>query len=440
MADAAQEGWLTRLEHRVAAALRPLQGTRAGRFASDTWYATRGLILGFRGHSITLRAGNLSFITITSLLPLFTVVLALLHALNQKAFEHAVVGFAQDVLTPGERMKTDAYVQQFFTAASSRTAGGLSFLVLLFSAGLLLRHLDASLNEVWAVRKRRPLLISIGLYTGMLLFGPTILGLTLATTAGVRQLVLGAHVPFAGQLIVLGGVVVAVVVLTLLYKLAPHAPVRLRSALAGGLVAGVFWEIARNVYGTTARLFFMANPIYGSLGIAPLFLMWLYLCWILVLFGARLSYAVEHASFRGTFHDLLSHPRSRELVAARLAQLTARAFLEGTWAPTASEIGERFKVPAQLVEEIIRDLESAGLIVVSRKGELRPAKDPHLLTLADVSAAVGGVGMLVKRDARPPRGEHFQEFEKLFAEGDDASVEKLNQISWASLVEVGPKS
>jgi membrane protein len=428
MATATQESWLSRLEHRVADALRPLEGTRFGRFASDTFYATRGLVLGFRGHSITLRAGNLSFITITSLLPLLTVVLALLHALNQKAFEHAVVGFAQDVLTPGERMKTDAYVQQFFTAASSRTAGGLSFAVLLLSAGVLLRHLDASLNEVWAVSKRRPLLISIGLYTGMLLFGPTILGLTLVTTAGVRRLVLGLHVPFAAQLIVLGGVVVAIFALTLLYKLAPHAPVRLRSALAGGLIAGLAWEIARNVYGTTARLFFAANPIYGSLSILPLFFMWLYICWILVLFGARLSYAVEHASFRGAFGDLLTHPRAKELIASRVAQLTARAFMEGTWAPTASEIGLRFKMPAQLVEEIIHELEAAELIVVSRKGELRPAKDPHLLTLADVSAAVGGVGMLARREGAPARGSHFGEFEKLFAEGDDASVEKLNQI------------
>ncbi len=337
-------------------------------------------------------------------------------------------------------MKTDAYVQQFFTAASSRTAGGLSFVVLLGSAGLLLRHLDASLNEVWAVSKRRPVLISIGLYTGMLLFGPTILGLTLVSTAGVRRLVLGLHMPFAAQLIVLGGVVVAVLALTLLYKLAPHAPVRFRSALAGGLVAGVAWEIARNVYGTIARLFFAANPIYGSLSIAPLFLMWLYICWILVLFGARLSYAVEHASFRGVFGDLLAHPRSKELIASRVAQLTARAFMEGTWAPTASEIGLRFKVPGQLVEEIIRELEAAQLIVVSRKGELRPARDPHLLTLADVSAAVGGVGMLVKREGAPARGSHFEEFEKLFAEGDDASVEKLNQISWASLVELSPKT
>ncbi|MFT3842389.1 MAG: YhjD/YihY/BrkB family envelope integrity protein [Myxococcaceae bacterium] len=440
MATGANDSFLTRVERRVTQALEPLEGTKAGRFAFDTYWATRGLILGFRGHSISLRAGNLSFITITSLLPLLTVVLALLHALNQKGFEHAVVGFAQDVLTPGDRMKTDTYVQQFFTSASSRTAGGLSFLVLLVSAGLLLRHLDASLNEVWAVQRRRPLFISVGLYTGMLLFGPTLLGLTLVTTSGVRRLLLGSSVPFAPELVALGGVVAAVMVLTVLYKLAPHAPVRFRSALAGGLVAGIGWELARTLYGTTARMFFMANPIYGSLGIAPLFLMWLYICWLLVLFGARLSYAVEHATFRGVFHDLLSSPRSKELIAARLAQITATAFMKGEWAPTAREIGERFNIPAQLVEEIIRELETAQLIVVSRKGELRPAKNPHLLTLADVSAAVGGVGMLVKREGKPPRDVHFREFEKLFAEGDDASVEKLNQISWASLAELGPKS
>lgn len=423
------------LRSRLRDAARPFEGTRIGRFAVDTLRATRGLIHSFRGDSITLRAGNLTFITITSLLPLLAVVLALLHWLKQQQFEQMVFGFIQDVLAPGAHRDSDDYVRQFFAAASSRTAGGLSFVVLLFSSGILLRSLDVSLNEVWGVRRSRPILVSLGLYAGMLLFGPTAVGLTLATTSGMRKLILAVNLPFYSQLLVLGSAMSAVIVVTLIYKLAPHAPVRWRSALAGGLVAGLGWEIARNAYAGIARLFLSANPVYGALGIAPLFLMWLYLSWCLVLFGARLAYAVEHAAYRGVFLDLQHHPRARELLASRIAQLTTRAFLEKTKAPTTSKLAVKLGVPAQLVGEVIHQLETASLVTINRKGEVAPGRDPAQLTLADVSAAVGGVAMLVRRDDSVSHSVGFDEVEKIFSVGDDASVEKLSQISWSSLAD-----
>ncbi len=431
MAESSSQSLRTRLRD----AARPFEGSRIGRFAVDTLRATRGLVHSFRGDSITLRAGNLTFITITSLLPLLAVVLALLHWLRQQQFEQMVFNFIQDVLAPGAHRDSDDYVRQFFAAASSRTAGGLSFVVLLFSSGILLRSLDVSLNEVWGVRRKRPILISLGLYAGTLLFGPTAVGLTLATTSGVRRYVQAVNLPFYAQLLVLGSAMSAVVVVTLLYKLAPHAPVRWRSALAGGLVAGLGWEIARNVYAGIARLFLSANPVYGALGIAPLFLMWLYLTWCLVLFGARLAYAVEHAAYRGVFLDLQHHPRARELLASRIAQLATRAFLEKVKGPTSTKLAARLGVPAQLVGEVVYQLETASLLSVSRKGEVTPARDPAQLTLADVSAAVGGVAMLVRRDDSISNSVGFDEVEKIFSVGDDASVEKLSQISWASLAD-----
>ncbi len=423
------------LRSRLRDAARPFEGTRLGRFAVDTWRAAKGLIHSFRGDSITLRAGNLTFITITSLLPLLAVVLALLHWLRQQQFEQMVFNLIQEVLAPGAHRDSDDYVRQFFAAASSRTAGGLSFVVLLFSSGILLRSLDVSLNEVWGVRRSRPVLVSLGLYAGMLLFGPTAVGLTLATTSGIRKLVETIHVPFYAQLLVIGSMMSAVTVVTLLYKLAPHAPVRWRSALAGGLVAGLGWEIARNAYAGIARLFLSANPVYGALGIAPLFLMWLYLTWCLVLFGARLAYAVEHAAYRGVFLDLQHHPRARELLASRIAQLATRAFLEKAKPPNATRLASKLGVPAQLVGEVVHQLESASLLNVGRRGEITPGRDPAQLTLADVSAAVGGVAMLVRRDDSVSNSVGFDEVEKIFSVGDDASVEKLSQISWASLAD-----
>ncbi|MBK7858224.1 MAG: YihY/virulence factor BrkB family protein [Archangiaceae bacterium] len=412
--------------------------TRLGRFFADTVRATRGLVHSFRGESIALRAGNLTFITITSLIPLVGVALALLQFFKQRELEALLKGFVRDLLQPGVREASDQLVNTFVSSAGSRITGGLSFAILLFSAGLLLRHLDASLNEVWAVTRRRPILVSVGLYAGLLLVGPLVIAATLAGTRGIRTLIEALNLPYSAQVLVLGSTVAAMVSLTLLYKLAPHAPVRWRSAAAGGLLAGVAWDVARHSYSGIATLAFSANPVYGSLGIAPLFLMWLYVSWSVVLFGARLAYAVEHAGFRGSFMDILAHPRVRELIAARVAQIAARAFLSNAPAPTSRQVAALLSVPAQTVDEVVHRLELAGLLKVEKKGELKPSRDPSLLTLADVSTAVGGVVTAGENPAKG-RAADFAEFEQLFKAVDNASVEKLSQISWTTIANGVPR-
>lgn len=406
--------------------------TRLGRFVADTTRATRGLVHSFRGESIALRAGNLTFITITSLIPLVGVALGLLQFFKQGELEALLKGFVRDLLQPGVREQSDQLVSTFVSSAGSRITGTVSFAILLFSAGLLLRHLDASLNEVWAVTKRRPLLVSIGLYAGLLLVGPVVIAATLAGTRGIRSVFETVHLPFATQLLVLGGTVSAMVALTMLYKLAPHAPVRWRSAMGGGIVAGLAWDIARHSYNGIATLAFSANPVYGSLGIAPLFLMWIYVSWSVVLFGARLAYAVEHAGFRGSFMDILAHPRVRELIAARVAQIASRAFLAHQPGLTSRQVAMQLRVPAQTVDEVVHRLEAAGLLKVEKRGEIVPARDPSLLTLADLSTAVGGV---VTAGENPGAGRvaDFGEFEQLFRQVDNASIEKLSQISWSAI-------
>ncbi len=407
-----------------------LADSRAGRFASDVFAALRAVIHGFRGESINLRAGNLTFISVFSLVPMITVALALLQLLHQERFQGRLLRFLQDVLAPGIQDESAAFLQRFMDAASSTAAGGLSTAFLLISSGMLLRHLDASLNEIWAVRKARPLYVSVGLYAGLLTVGPIALGLWLGGTQSMQRLILGAGLPFSAQMVKLGSAAISVAALTLLYKFAPHAPVRLRSALAGGLVGGIGWELAKVTYASVAGWGFRYNPIYGSLSAAPLFLMWIYVSWWLVLFGARLSYAVEHAHVRGVLMDLVFHPRAKELIGARIAQLVAASHAEGGLPPTPRDIARTLRVPAQMVIEIVHLLEQAGLVVLQRGG-LLPAKSPSELTLADVSAAVGGVAKLLRKPGAKSTG--FQEVEHLFSEVDDAKLERLKRVSWASL-------
>jgi membrane protein len=404
------------------------------RGALTLWRMVVAVVLKFRGEALALRAGNLTFITITSLVPLVAVIFSLLHLFNAKRIDPLVLKFFEDILSPGGRSQSEQTIRTFLSAANSRAAGGLSFVVVLVSAGVLLRHLDASLNEIWKVRQKRPLMVSIGLYAGVLLVGPILIAVSLLGSEGVKRFMGWLEVPFSAQLYFLGSVLAALSVFSVLYKIAPHAPVPWKSAFVGGIAAGIAWEVARHLYGGIASLFYSANKVYGSLGIAPLFLMWIYVGWYIVLSGARLAYAVEHADFHEEFRHLLEHPRSNELIAARLAQEVARAFIEGSSPPTARALAAALKLPEQRIRELTDALAASHLLMVNDKGQLTPARDVASLTLADISTAVGATAPSASGKGSAPQNR-FETVARLFASADAVTIEKLREISWADLVE-----
>jgi membrane protein len=361
------------------------------------------------------------------------VIISLVHLFGAGRLDRLVNGFFAELLSPGGEQT----VRAFFSATSARAAGGFSFAVVLVSAGVLVRQLDASLNEIWAVRQRRSFLVNLGLYAGVLLLAPAVIVLSLLGSQGVQQVVAWLELPDLGSAFEVGAALAAMVVFTLLYRFAPHAPVAWRSAFLGGLAAGLTWEAARHLYAGLASLIWSANMLYGSLGVAPLFLTWVWVGWYIVLAGARLAYAVEHADFHDEFGDLLQHPRSQELIGGRIAELITAAVGQGKPGSTPRALAAALQMPEQRIREIVASMTLAGLLTRVGKEELAPARPPEELTLADISLALGGAAALVRREHISRTGQ-FESIAARFTSADDATVEKLKGISWQDLVQAAP--
>jgi membrane protein len=133
------------------------------------------------------------------------------------------------------------------------------------------------------------------------------------------------------------------VALTLLYTVMPNARVRLRASLPAGIVAGFLWELSKFGYRWYMHRASHYGTLYGSLAAFPLFLLWIYVSWLVVLFGAQLAFARDAA------HDLrLEEGASRASVwerlrvALHLALAAARNHRDGKGAPelvTLSHLG-----------------------------------------------------------------------------------------------------
>ncbi|MFL5319578.1 MAG: YhjD/YihY/BrkB family envelope integrity protein [Myxococcaceae bacterium] len=425
---------IQRLEERLAPVWVRAEKYRAGRFARDIVRAVFGLLHGFRGEQVTVRAAALTFISLFSLIPLLTVGLGLLRVLRQQQIQLRVQKLVHDVLDPGVREGTAAFLDHFISTATSTTVSGIGAIGLLVSAGSLIHNLDESINTIWHVRSRRRWYVQLGLYLAVLFGGPLVVGLSLSATSIVRRFVASQRLASAPELFWIGGLIVTVTAMTALYILTPATRVKFRSALAGGLVAGLAWDIAKHVYAEFAQRSFQWNPVYGSLGALPLFLLWIYVSWIIVLSGARLAYAVQHATYRGVILDLERHPRARELVAARVAQLITTALLQARRPPRPRELAATLQVPDSTINEIVELMVAAGLITRIKGGGLRPSRSPQDLTLADVAGAVGGIARLLPRSAEEfAKAPEFQDVEALFQTLDDASLDRLRTVTWESL-------
>lgn len=238
-------------------------------------------------------AGSLAFTSLLALVPLVAVALAL--SMSYPAFERAVGSLAQyaseNLLPTGGAMVTKQ-IGLFADNAGALTTVGLVFLVV--TALMLMLTVDESLNRIFRVQRRRPLVRRLVVYLAVLTFGPALIGASIYLTsfmvAGSFGLLdLGAQGEAALALLPF---VFTCAAFMLLYMLVPYRRVELRHAVTGGIVAGVLFELAKRAFALYIAKLPTYTLIYGAFAAFPLFLLWLYVSWVVVLFGATLTAAL----------------------------------------------------------------------------------------------------------------------------------------------------
>jgi membrane protein len=226
--------------------------------------------------------------------------------MSYPAFERAVESlahYASEHLLPTGGAMVTKQIGMFADKAGELTTVGLVFLVV--TSLTLMLTVDESLNRIFRVQRRRPLVRRLVVYWAVLTFGPALIGASLYMTSFVVGSSLG--------LLDLGGQAETVLrllpfaftcaALTLLYMLVPYRRVKLRHAVAGGIVAGVMFELAKRGFALYVANFPTYTLIYGAFAIIPLFLLWLYVSWVVVLFGATLTAALQEGPRNLTLKD-----------------------------------------------------------------------------------------------------------------------------------------
>jgi len=308
-------------------------------------------------------AGSLTFTTLLALVPVFAIVVALLSRLP--FFDDVMIQikiFLLLNLAPDIAGKIiTVYMEEFRRNAGRLTTIGL---VALFATAVALMYtVDRSLNAIWRVRSSRPYWVSVVSYLVLLSMGPLLIAVSVSITTYLLALSTRVEVPRQAHSFLLQAVPIAVTATAffLLYRLAPNRQVPWRHAAAGGFLAAVAFEVAKEVFASYMAHAPGYSVVYGTFAAIPFFLLWVYLSWLVVLFGAELTACLDYWR-GGKWKRVGSNP-------ARFgdAVSVARMLFEAHGKPVTFEVLRRGTgMPQDELEDALHHMTASGL--VERRG------------------------------------------------------------------------
>lgn len=341
---------------------------------------------------ISLRAMSLVYTTLLSLVPLLALAFSILKALG---VHNSLEPLLLQVLAPlGEQAKVIAdNIIGFVNNIKVGVLGSIGVGMLLYTAVSMISKVEASFNYIWRITQTRGATQRFGQYLSVLIVGPVLIFSALGLTASVRSSSIVTRLqqiePFGTTLLVLTELAPYALIVgafTFMYAFIPNTRVRLAAAAGGGLFAGVAWESASVGFARFVGGAGSYSAIYSGFAIVIVLLIWLYLGWLIVLFGCRLSFYIQHPRYLSGFVEP-APPGSREaeFLALRLMMLIVSRF-QGGQQPLGVEDAQRaFAVDAMRLERTVSELVRNGVLAIAEPGrQLVPARDPASYTLAQL--------------------------------------------------------
>lgn len=240
-------------------------------------------------------AAALTYMTLFAMVPLLTVVYALLSALpafQEMGSQIQQLIFENFVPTTGHEVKD--YLNQF--SEQARKLSGVGLLFLGVTAILMLKNIEKTFNNIWRTRENRSGVWSFLLYWAIISLGTLCIAAALAITTYLVSLnvffdQVGA-IGIGQHLLKILPYLLTSAAFTLIFVAVPNCKVPVKNALAGGLLTALVFELAKQLF-TTIVANTSYQTVYGSFATIPLFLLWIYLSWLIVLAGAELVNALS---------------------------------------------------------------------------------------------------------------------------------------------------
>ncbi|MFW6011382.1 MAG: YihY/virulence factor BrkB family protein [Desulfosalsimonas sp.] len=418
----------------------------AGRLRMALLHAARVVLItasSIRNESILLRSSALSYSTLLAVVPVLAIGFSMLKGLGMETrIEHVLVSY----LTAEQEQLTGKIIE-YISNTDFGALGALGTAVLIYAVIMMLSNVERAFNNIWGVSRNRTVARKISDYISVLLLGPLLIVVStamitsLSSNAVLRAL--SEYRVFRDFFILFDMVIPYLglwIAFTAMYLLMPNTRVRFVPALIAGAICGTVWQLAFDIYTGFNIGVARYNKIYGTFAALPIFIIWIYISWVIVLVGAKISNAIQNIrtyqqEFRGTDASF----GQRQIMGFYIFSEIAVNFHLGLKPPGAEEISRRLSVPFRLVSEISEVFCESGLLrQVECNGQIyQPSMDLGRIRAADIFNAIRDSG---KSPWEVPDHAKNPVLEELIAarqKGADQAMDKLTMADIAS--RAGPR-
>jgi membrane protein len=362
------------------------------------------------------QAAALSYQTIFGIVPLAIVILLVFQSFSisqnvgdkVKAFVYeqlhlTTIVYHADPENPDESVMLtdylDSIVGGFFKGVDTGSITIISVAFVIWATLALLSTIEGAFNNIWHVTRGRNPLQRVINYWAVLTLGPLLIGVGIYVATQYAALKQIESTILTNISPVLFSYLVSTAGFFLLYFVLPNTKVQARAAIWGAAVAAVVWAVAKWGFGQYVTEFIPYGKIYGVLGLVPLGVFWIFITWLIVLFGVQLTFTTQHlksldaaeiAAAKKTEQCFIAN----DLTAINIMRQIAAAF-QNSQAPVSPEIiCSKLNMPAEFGEKVLDHLVSQGLLVRTSEPTVGflPATDPEHIKLSDICAAVASAG------------------------------------------------
>lgn len=386
-----------------------------------------------------LRASALTFYTLLSMVPVVALAFAVAKGFGfEKVLGEQLMAKLQGHEEIAERIV--GFAQSMLENTKGGAIAGVGIVLLFWTIIKVLGNIEKSFNDIWGVKTPRAMGRKLTDYLSVMMICPILLIIASSVTVLVTTQVslMMERLSFLGVLadaliLILKVLPYGVIwlVFTFIYVFMPNTKVGMKSALWGGILAGTIYQLVQLAYISFQIGVSNYGAIYGSFAALPLFLVWLQLSWLIVFFGAEVSFAHQNVATYEFEQDCLAVSHSfKRMTALMVTSLCVKNFLKAEKPRTAADISRELEVPIRLVHSVLFELTEARLlseVYLDRSGDLayQPACDIHRLTVAGVIERLDQQGVTTVPIAESADVQKARETIKRFREMNEQSSANL---------------
>jgi membrane protein len=357
---------------------------------------------GFDEDKIHLRASALTFYTLLSIVPVAAVVFGIAKGFG---FEERLQRQLLDNFPGHEEVLTQiiGFAHSLLVTVKGGIITGIGLAAVFWVVIKVLGNIERSFNDIWGIKESRSFGRKFSDYLAIMLIAPILVFISTSMTVFLttqiilitqKVALLKSFGFFASLVVKLIPYCVVWAVFTFMYILVPYTKVKFTSGVSAGLLAGTAYQVAQWAYITFQVGVAKYNAIYGSFAALPLFLMWLQLSWLIVLFGAEISFAHQNVHTYEFEPDSLHISHSfKNFLSLAIAHLLIKRFSKGEKPLTATQISHALDIPIRLVRQILYELVETGVLSSTNTDDYhepayQPARDISLLTIGYIIEAL----------------------------------------------------